>query len=63
MSKLFPNTLNADGKFFLFNRDNLTETNLDDISGKQETFSQFFSAFLKSSLNFAHSQKKNDSHS
>ena len=30
---------------------------------KQKTFSQFFYAFLKSSLNFEHFQKKDDSHS
>ena len=33
------------------------------LSGKQQTFSEFFTAFLKSSLNFAHFQKKDDSHS
>ena len=33
------------------------------LSGKQRAFSQFFSAFLKSSLNFEHFQKKDDSHS
>ena len=33
------------------------------LSRKQKTFSQFFSAFLKSSLNFEHFQKKDDSHS
>ena len=33
------------------------------LSGKQETFSQFFSAFLKSSLNFAPFRKNDDSHS
>ena len=30
---------------------------------KQNTFSEFFSKFLKSSLNFEHFQKKDDSHS
>ena len=30
---------------------------------KQKTFSQFFSAFLKSSLKFEHFEKKDDSHS
>ena len=34
-----------------------------ELSGKQKTFSGFFSAFLKSSLNFEHFQKKDDSHS
>ena len=33
------------------------------LSRKQKTFSEFFSAFLKSSLNFEHFQKKDDSHS
>ena len=33
------------------------------VSRKQETFSQFFAAFLKSSLNFEHFQKKDDCHS
>ena len=35
------------------------------LSGKQKTFSEYFSAFLKSTLNFQHFQKKkkNDSHS
>ena len=33
------------------------------LSGKQETFSEISAAFLKSSLNFAHFQKKHESHS
>ena len=33
------------------------------ISEKQGTRSQFFYQFLKSSLNFDHLQKKDDSHS
>ena len=33
------------------------------VSPKQKTFSRYFSAFLKSSLNFEHFQKKYDSHS
>ena len=32
------------------------------LSQKQKTFSEFFFAFLKSSLNFEHFQKKDDSH-
>ena len=32
------------------------------LSQKQETSSQFFCGFLKSSLNFEHFQKKDDSH-
>ena len=63
ISRLFPNTLIGDGKYSLFNRDNLTQPIQMQVSRKQETFSQFFAAFLKSSLNFEHFQKKDDCHS
>ena len=63
ISRLFPDTLSADGKYSLFNRDNLTQPIQMQLSRKQKTFSGFFSAFLKSSLNFEHFQKKDDSHS
>ena len=33
------------------------------LSHKQKTFSEFFSAFLKSALNFEHFQEKDDPHS
>ena len=33
------------------------------VSGKQETFSEFFAAVLKSRLNFEHLKNKDDSHS
>ena len=33
------------------------------LSLKQETFREFFCGFFKSSLNFEHFQKKDDSHS
>ena len=33
------------------------------LSQKQEIFSEFFFAFLKSTLNFEHFQKKEESHS
>ena len=32
------------------------------LSQKQKDFSQFFSAFLKSTLNFEHFQQKDDPH-
>ena len=60
---LFPNTLSADAKYSLFTRDNLTQPTQMEVSRKQKTFSDFFSAFLKSSLNFEHFQKKDDSYS
>ena len=60
--KLFPNTLNADGKYSLLNRDNLMEPIQMQLSRKQKSFSEFFCAFLKSSLNFEHVLKKDDPH-
>ena len=63
ISRLFPNPLSAEGKYSLLNRDNLTQPSQMQLSRKQKTFSEFFCAFLKSSLNFEHFQKKDDSHS
>ena len=63
ISKLFPNTLSANGKYSLVDRDNLTQRIEMQLSQKQKTFSQFFSSFLKSSLNLEHFQKKDDHHS
>ena len=58
ISRLFPNTLSADGKYSLLNRDSLTQQIQMQLPWKQKTFSQFFSAFSKSSLNFEHFQRK-----
>ena len=64
ISRLFPNTLSADGKYSLLNRDNLRQPIQIQLSRKKKTFSEFFSAFLISNLNFEHFQKKkDDSHS
>ena len=41
-----------DGKYSLFNRDNLMQTIQMQVSRKRKPFSEFFSAFSKSSLNF-----------
>ena len=57
ISRLFPNTLRADGKYSLLNRHNLTQTIQMRVSRKQKTFSEFFAAFLKSRWNFEHVQK------
>ena len=54
----FPETLSTDGKYSLLNRDNLTSPIQNELSQKPKTFSQYFYAFLKSSLNFKHFQKK-----
>ena len=63
ISKLFPNTLSADGKYSLVHRDDLTERIQMQLSEKQKTFCRFFSSFLKSSLNLKHFQKKDDTNS
>ena len=56
--RLFLNTLTDDDKHCLLYRDNLTQPIQILLSQKQQTFSEFFSAFLKSTLNFEHFQNK-----
>ena len=60
---LFVNTLTDDDKYSLLYRDNLTQPIQILLSQKRKNFSRFFSAFLKSTLNFKHFQKKDDPHS
>ena len=60
--RLFVNTLTADDKYSPLNRDNLTQPIQILLSKKQNNFSQFFSAFPKSTLNFQHFRKKDDPH-
>ena len=55
---MFVNTLTADDKYFLLNRDNLTPPIRMQLSQKQTAFSQFFLTLSKSTLNFEHFQKK-----
>ena len=55
---LFVNTLSEDDKYCLLYKDNLLQPIQILLSQKQKTFSQFFSAFLKSTLNFEHFEKK-----
>ena len=54
----FVNTLSEDDKYCLLYKDNLQQPIQILLSQKQKTFSQFFSPFLKSTLNFQHIQKK-----
>ena len=61
--RLFVDTLTVDGKVYLLNRENLTQTIRIQLSQKEKTFPQFFFAFLKSILNFKHFPKKDDPHS
>ena len=56
-------TLTADDKHYLVNRHNLTEPIQKPLSQKQNNFSEFFLAVLKSILNFENLPKKDDPHS
>ena len=61
--RLLVNTLTADDKHYLVNRDNLTLPLWMQLSKNEKTFSQFVFAFLKFILNFKHFPKKDDPHS
>ena len=61
--RLLVKTLTDDEKYSLLHRENLTEPIQILLSKKRKTFSQFFSAFLKSTLNFQHFQTKDHPHS
>ena len=56
--RLLVKTLTDDDKYSLLYRENLMQPIQILLSEKRKTFSQFFSAFLKCTLNFEHSQKK-----
>ena len=58
--RLFGNTLTVNDKHYLLNRENLTQQIETQLSEKQKTFSEFFFAVLKSTLNFKHFRKKDD---
>ena len=61
--RLFVKTLTDDEKYCLLYRDNLTRPIQIRLSQKQKTFSQFFSAFFKSTVNFEYFQQEDDPHS
>ena len=56
-------TLTDDEKYSLLYREKLTQLVQILLSQKPNTFSEFFCAFLKSTLNFEHFQRKDDPHS
>ena len=60
---MFVNTLTADDQYSVLNIDNLTQPIRTQLSQRRQRFSDFFLAFLKSTLNFEHFQKKDDLHS
>ena len=59
----FVNTLTDNHKHSLLYTDNLMKPIQKLLSRKRKTASEFFSAFFKSTLNFEHSQEKDDPHS
>ena len=54
----FLHTLIANDKYSLNSKDKWMQTIQMHLSQKQNIFSQFFSAFVESALNFEHFQKK-----
>ena len=61
---LFFDTLIADDKYSVVNRDNFNGINADVIiSEKKKLFSEVLSASLEFRLNFEHFLKKDDAHS
>ena len=61
--RLLVKTLTDDEKYSLLQRENLTQPIQILLSQKQKTFSQFFSKFSKSTLNFENFQRKDHPHS
>ena len=61
--RLFLNTITADDKYSLLNRDNLTQLIQMQLSQKKKAFTQFFALVCKSKLNFEHLRKKDHRHS
>ena len=58
--RLFLITLTVNDKHYLLNRDNLTQPIQIQLPEKEENFSEFLFAFLKSTLNYKHLPKNND---
>ena len=56
--RLFINRLTADDKYSLLSRDNSMQTIQMHLLEKEKNFSEYFFAFLKSTSNFEHFQKK-----
>ena len=61
--ELFVNTLTADDKYSLLNRDNLAQPIRTQLSRKQKPFYESFLEFSKCALNLKDFEKKDDTHS
>ena len=60
---VFVNKLTAEGKYPVEDWENLSLPIQMQVSEKRNTLPQFFSAFLESTSNFKHFEKKDDGHS
>ena len=60
---LFVNTLTADDKYSLLNRNNLLQLLEIELSQKWKIFFELFCTFSKSRFNFEHFWRKDDPHS
>ena len=56
--RLFVNSFSADDMYSLISKENSMQTIQRHLSQKQKIFSQFFSAFSESALNFKQFEKK-----
>ena len=59
---LLVNTVGANEKNPVFNKENLMIPIQMILSQKQKTFSEFFARFLKPAINFKYLEKQHDSH-
>ena len=59
----FVNTMTAVCNYFRYNLENLKQQVQTQISLKRKTFSEFFIAYMKSTLNLEDFEKKDQSHS
>ena len=57
---LLLNTLAAEEKYAVLNKDNINIPIQMQVSQKQKSFSQFFASFFKSRVHFEHFDKEND---
>ena len=61
--RMLVSTLTANDKYCLCKNENLQQLIQIQLSQKENTFSQFFASFLKSTLNVEDFEKKDDPHS
>ena len=59
----FVNTMTAVWNYFRYNLENLKQQVQTQISLKRKSFSEFFIAYMKSTLNLEYFEKKDQSHS